>query len=119
MTWNSLLEEKLYTLARNLLMRHGRPEDPVDPYSCIEVRVHSVYDHEILISGELESPGRIDIYIESDRPILHDHVLCTDAHGNNPMCPYEDASYPTSPGKQREIYEALKRFSVLDDLASI
>jgi len=116
MSWDGPVEKLLYLRAWQLLRAFGRRLDPDDTMLVLELKDVGGYDVEI--DGDLEPPREVNIWISTDQ-WDHLHVLCKDEDGFNSQCVYQEVEDPVFPGYQGPVLDALKRYSVLDELARI
>lgn len=120
MAWRDLVEKDLHKIALTLLRSQGTPECPEDPSDHYRnLRINGVWNAPLYIHGNLEQPHEIEICVERSVPFGDEYVLAKDINGYETMDMYQEAENPIYCGMQLDVYEALKRYSVLDELANL
>ena len=117
MSWDSPTEKLLYTRAWELLRASGNRPFDYSGDTTIELELTNVGGMDLSIVGGDDRPFELDIWIENDQTWGSIHVLCKDENGVNTQCVYQEVEDPVFPAYQPAVLEALKMYSVLDEIA--
>ena len=120
MPWVGEAEEALHSLV--LRMLKARPAPPLtndDPLDYVEWRIYGAWEMPLDIIADTEHPYLIQVYVTSAAGWSDQCVLFNDIAGDYRQEPYEEADFPVDYALQTIIYQALERYTVLDELANL
>lgn len=118
MPWRYVDEQPLFRLAMEALEKFGKRVDPDDPRD-LQYELTIPYDDVTLVYmlGDFDRPRELDIWLQLSGDQIH--VMAKNENGTDTQDMYQEADDPVCAGYQGYVLEALKRYSVLDELANL